>query len=182
MHNGSLCDRAAATSGRSSWRADDSVAACGNACSVCRVTQGLQAALQGGWVAEGTAAVQDAAAALVVAAALAPLPGDAILDACAAPGGKALFAAARMRDMHSAAGSPAARSRAVHSCGTVLASDISAARAGLVRQAAAAWGLSDCVAAAAADLRAVATPACAPVATSRVRAAPAMTEQCVQGL
>lgn len=41
--------------------------------------------------------VQDEAAGLVVAL-LAPRPGEAILDACAAPGGKALFIAARMRN------------------------------------------------------------------------------------
>jgi 16S rRNA methyltransferase RsmB/F len=39
--------------------------------------------------------VQDEAAGLVVAL-LDPQPGEAILDACAAPGGKTLFAAARM--------------------------------------------------------------------------------------
>ena len=40
--------------------------------------------------------VQDHAAGLVVAL-LDPQPGEAVLDACAAPGGKALYAAARMR-------------------------------------------------------------------------------------
>lgn len=39
--------------------------------------------------------VQDEAAGLVVAL-LDPQPGESILDACAAPGGKTLFAAARM--------------------------------------------------------------------------------------
>jgi 16S rRNA (cytosine967-C5)-methyltransferase len=43
----------------------------------------------------GAAAAQDDAAAAVVALA-APTPGQSLLDACAAPGGKALFAAARM--------------------------------------------------------------------------------------
>ena len=42
------------------------------------------------------AQVQDEAAGLVVAA-LDPLPGERVLDCCAAPGGKALFAAARMQ-------------------------------------------------------------------------------------
>jgi 16S rRNA (cytosine967-C5)-methyltransferase len=41
--------------------------------------------------------VQDIAAGLVVVAALDPQPGDKILDCCAAPGGKALFAASRMK-------------------------------------------------------------------------------------
>lgn len=40
--------------------------------------------------------VQDEAAGLVVAL-LAPQPGEALLDACAAPGGKTLFSAARMQ-------------------------------------------------------------------------------------
>ena len=40
--------------------------------------------------------VQDHAAGLVVAL-LDPQPGETVLDACAAPGGKALYAAARMR-------------------------------------------------------------------------------------
>lgn len=40
--------------------------------------------------------VQDESAGLVVLL-LDPQPGERILDACAAPGGKALFAAARMR-------------------------------------------------------------------------------------
>ena len=40
--------------------------------------------------------MQDHAAGLVVAL-LDPQPGEAVLDACAAPGGKALYAAARMR-------------------------------------------------------------------------------------
>jgi 16S rRNA C967 or C1407 C5-methylase (RsmB/RsmF family) len=40
--------------------------------------------------------VQDESAGLVVAL-LDPQPGEDVLDACAAPGGKALFAAARMR-------------------------------------------------------------------------------------
>ncbi len=39
--------------------------------------------------------VQDEAAGLVVSL-LDPQPGESILDACAAPGGKALFIAARM--------------------------------------------------------------------------------------
>lgn len=39
--------------------------------------------------------VQDEAAGLVVAL-LDPQPGESVLDACAAPGGKTLFAAARM--------------------------------------------------------------------------------------
>ena len=40
--------------------------------------------------------VQDESAGMIVAL-LDPQPGDRVLDACAAPGGKALFAAARMQ-------------------------------------------------------------------------------------
>lgn len=40
--------------------------------------------------------MQDVSAGLVVAA-LDPRPGETLLDACAAPGGKTLFAAARMQ-------------------------------------------------------------------------------------
>ena len=40
--------------------------------------------------------VQDESAGMVVAL-LDPQPGERVLDACAAPGGKALFAAARMQ-------------------------------------------------------------------------------------
>ena len=47
-------------------------------------------------VGEAWMQVQDHAAGLVVAL-LDPQPGEAVLDACAAPGGKALYAAARMR-------------------------------------------------------------------------------------
>ena len=40
--------------------------------------------------------VQDESAGMIVAL-LDPQPGERVLDACAAPGGKALFAAARMQ-------------------------------------------------------------------------------------
>lgn len=44
----------------------------------------------------GGVQVQDESAGMVVSL-LDPQPGERVLDACAAPGGKALFAAARMR-------------------------------------------------------------------------------------
>jgi 16S rRNA (cytosine967-C5)-methyltransferase len=61
-----------------------------------RVDSGLQALLASGAMARGEAQVQDEAAGLVVAV-LDPQPGETVLDACAAPGGKALFSAARMK-------------------------------------------------------------------------------------
>ncbi len=59
------------------------------------IESGLQAVLSSGMLIKGQAQVQDEAAGLVVAM-LDPQPGETILDCCAAPGGKTLFAAARM--------------------------------------------------------------------------------------
>jgi 16S rRNA (cytosine967-C5)-methyltransferase len=85
------------------------------------VERGLAAARAA--LAAGDAALQDEAAAAVVALA-APRPGDAVLDVCAAPGGKALFAAARMGGV-----------------GRLVARDASAARLVRVAAAAAAQGV-----------------------------------------
>lgn len=49
------------------------------------------------WLEEGWFAVQDEAAALVVRV-LDPQPGESLLDVCAAPGGKSLYAAALMEN------------------------------------------------------------------------------------
>jgi 16S rRNA (cytosine967-C5)-methyltransferase len=59
------------------------------------IESGLQAVLSAGMLTKGQAQVQDEAAGLVVAM-LDPQAGEKILDCCAAPGGKTLFAAARM--------------------------------------------------------------------------------------
>ena len=48
-----------------------------------------------GLVSEGDCVVQDEGAGMVVQV-LDPQPGESILDCCAAPGGKTLFAATRM--------------------------------------------------------------------------------------
>lgn len=48
-------------------------------------------------MSEGRCSVQDVAAGLVVALALAPQHGEDVLDCCAAPGGKALFFASLMK-------------------------------------------------------------------------------------
>ncbi len=58
-------------------------------------TQAVQGVLRSGLVGSGKAIVQDEAAALVVHV-LDPQPGETVFDVCAAPGGKALYAAARM--------------------------------------------------------------------------------------
>lgn len=105
----------------------------------------MQAVLQSGCVAEGRASVQDEAAGLVVALALRPQPHDAILDTCAAPGGKALFAAARMRrGAVAAAGAPG---------GLVVAADVSEGRLGLIDRTVELWGLQETVVTVAGDLR-----------------------------
>ena len=86
------------------------------------VERGLSAAR--GALARGDAALQDEAAAAVIALA-APAPGDALLDVCAAPGGKALFAAARMGGV-----------------GRIVARDVSGPRVARVADAAAAQGVT----------------------------------------
>lgn len=57
----------------------------------------LQPVLASGLIEQGLAVVQDESAAWVVRA-LDPRAGETVVDACAAPGGKALYAAARMGD------------------------------------------------------------------------------------
>ena len=109
------------------------------------MVSGLQAIARGGLLSAagdgGTQrwAVQDEAAGLVVTAALAPRPGEAVLDVCAAPGGKALLAASILRGD-----------------GMVVAADRSADKVEAMAQAARAQGAGGvvrCVAAAAQDLR-----------------------------
>jgi 16S rRNA (cytosine967-C5)-methyltransferase len=73
---------------------------------------------------DGWFAVQDHASAFVVRA-LDPRPGEAVLDVCAAPGGKASFAACL-----------------VEPGGRVVAADASPARVGLIRSSAARLGAS----------------------------------------
>ncbi|GAB4823591.1 hypothetical protein N2152v2_010637 [Parachlorella kessleri] len=98
-----------------------------------RVESGLQALLATGMLAQGHVQVQDEAAGLVVAM-LDPQPGHTLLDACAAPGGKTLYAAARMGGR-----------------GSILALDISAPRLQALAAMAARQGFSDIVATHAAD-------------------------------
>ena len=84
----------------------------------------LQPILRSGLLDEGTVAVQDVAAGLVVHV-LAPQPGERVLDAASAPGGKAVYAALRMGDE-----------------GEVAALDVSEAKVGLIAGAARRHGLS----------------------------------------
>ncbi|GLC35804.1 hypothetical protein PLESTB_000496000 [Pleodorina starrii] len=100
-----------------------------------RIRSGLQKLLAEGFVSDGSLFVQDESAGLVVSL-LDPQPGERLLDCCAAPGGKTLFAAARMRGR-----------------GSITALDVSAPRLGALRRAAERAGVGDMVTAHAADLR-----------------------------
>ena len=84
----------------------------------------LQAVLRAGWVDAGLCAVQDESGGLVVRL-LDPQPGETLVDACAAPGGKALYAAARMQDQ-----------------GRLIAIDIHPGRLRLAETAAVAQGIT----------------------------------------
>jgi 16S rRNA (cytosine967-C5)-methyltransferase len=84
----------------------------------------LQAVLRSDLLDKGACAVQDEAAGLVVRL-LDPQPGETIIDAAAAPGGKAVYAAIRMGDR-----------------GRVLAYDVHSTRLDLVRQAARVHGVN----------------------------------------
>lgn len=97
----------------------------------------LQPVLEAGLVARGLACVQDESAALVVHA-LDPRPGETVVDTCAAPGGKSLYAAERMRNE-----------------GRLLAFDAHPGRIGLLAGAAARLGIT-IVETATAELRALA--------------------------
>jgi len=109
------------TAERSRW-SDDAV-----------VVRRLQPVLAAGIVGDGRATVQDEAAALVVRV-LDPQPGESVLDAAAAPGGKALHAAERMGsqgrllavDMHTRRLALLERAAATHGAGIVetLAADL----------------------------------------------------------
>ncbi len=100
----------------------------------------LQPVLRGGLLESGACAVQDEAAGLVVRV-LDPQPGEVVLDAAAAPGGKAVYAALRMGNE-----------------GRVTALDVSEAKAALVREAAERQG-AGIVEAAVGDLTAWEAPA-----------------------
>ncbi|GIL43283.1 hypothetical protein Vafri_1068, partial [Volvox africanus] len=100
-----------------------------------RIRSGLQKLLAEGFVSDGSLVVQDESAGLVVSL-LDPQPDEKLLDCCAAPGGKTLFAAARMQGR-----------------GSITALDISAPRLGALRRAAELAGVSGMVNTHACDLR-----------------------------
>eukprot|EP00271_Cylindrocystis_brebissonii_P004958 TRINITY_DN16920_c0_g1_i1.p1 TRINITY_DN16920_c0_g1~~TRINITY_DN16920_c0_g1_i1.p1 ORF type:complete len:579 (-),score=115.57 TRINITY_DN16920_c0_g1_i1:276-2012(-) len=90
-----------------------------------RVESGMQAVLGAGLVADGKCSVQDESAGLVVHL-LDPQPGEFIIDCCAAPGGKALFAAALMDGQ-----------------GRLLATDVSKGRLALLQKVASNAGVGE---------------------------------------
>lgn len=98
----------------------------------------LQPLVQGGLLEDGRVAVQDESSGLVVRL-LDPQPGETVLDGCAAPGGKTVYAAARMQED-----------------GTIFATDVHEHRLQKVDEAAAAHGVAEMVTTEATDLRAVA--------------------------
>lgn len=61
-----------------------------------RLSTGMQAIIQASLLRDGLCSVQDESAGLVVAI-VDPLPGETIIDCCAAPGGKTLFMASCLR-------------------------------------------------------------------------------------
>lgn len=103
-----------------------------------RIRTGMQDVLYSGLLRDGSCNVQDESAGLVVAL-LDPQPGETLIDCCAAPGGKTLFAAARMKGI-----------------GKILAVDSNKGRALLVRQAAERQGMEKLVETISADIRHVA--------------------------
>lgn len=62
-----------------------------------RLPTGMQAIIKAGLLKEGLCSVQDESAGLVVSV-VDPQPGETIIDCCAAPGGKAVFMASRLRN------------------------------------------------------------------------------------
>ncbi|NBB75621.1 MAG: 16S rRNA (cytosine(967)-C(5))-methyltransferase RsmB [Bacteroidetes bacterium] len=97
--------------------------------------KGLQPVIAAGWMDAGQCAVQDESAGLVVRV-LDPKPGETVIDACAAPGGKTIYAALRMQAQ-----------------GTIHAVDANEARLRLVTEGAAAHGVDGMVHPVGADLR-----------------------------
>ncbi|KAH9533577.1 hypothetical protein CY35_18G059900 [Sphagnum magellanicum] len=100
-----------------------------------RVSIGMQDVLRSGLLRNGSCAVQDESAGLVVGV-VDPQPGDTVIDCCAAPGGKALFLASKMKGQ-----------------GKVVAVDVNEGRLRMLTEAAKVQGVSDIVISCHYDLR-----------------------------
>jgi 16S rRNA C967 or C1407 C5-methylase (RsmB/RsmF family) len=125
----------------------------------------MQAVLASGLLQQGILAVQDEAAGLVVAL-LDPQPGDTVLDTCAAPGSKAIYASQRMRELACQQSSDADENaqslqHILQQAGHVVALDVSPARQQLTERAVRAAGLQSSVHVAVGDLTQLANEWCA---------------------
>lgn len=100
-----------------------------------RVSTGMQDVLQAGLIRTGVCAVQDESAGLIVQL-LDPQPGEVVIDCCAAPGGKTLFIATRLKGT-----------------GKVVAVDVNKGRIRLVNDAAVEQGVNSIVKTYHGDLR-----------------------------
>ncbi|XP_026665642.1 probable ribosomal RNA small subunit methyltransferase B isoform X3 [Phoenix dactylifera] len=100
-----------------------------------RIHTGMQIVIQAGLLKDGICSVQDESAGLVVSV-VGPQPGDAIIDCCAAPGGKTLFMASCLRGK-----------------GTVMAIDINRGRLRILKEACKLLNVTNVVITTHADLR-----------------------------
>ncbi|CAD5181598.1 unnamed protein product [Musa acuminata subsp. malaccensis] len=100
-----------------------------------RLQTGMQTVIQAGLLKEGICSVQDESAGLVVSV-VNPQPGDTIVDCCAAPGGKTLFLASRLKSQ-----------------GMVLAIDVNKGRLRILKEASRSHNVNDVVTTTNADLR-----------------------------
>ncbi|XP_038986224.1 probable ribosomal RNA small subunit methyltransferase B isoform X3 [Phoenix dactylifera] len=100
-----------------------------------RIHTGMQIVIQAGLLKDGICSVQDESAGLVVSV-VGPQPGDAIIDCCAAPGGKTLFMASCLRGK-----------------GTVMAIDINRGRLRILKEACKLLNVTNVVTTTHADLR-----------------------------
>ncbi|XP_019701413.1 uncharacterized protein [Elaeis guineensis] len=100
-----------------------------------RIHTGMQIVIQAGLLKDGICSVQDESAGLVVSV-VDPQPGDTIIDCCAAPGGKTLFMASRLRGQ-----------------GMVMAIDINRGRLRILKEACKLFNVTNVVTTTHADLR-----------------------------
>ncbi|XP_068641095.1 uncharacterized protein [Aristolochia californica] len=99
-----------------------------------RIKTGMQNVIQAGLLKDGLCSVQDESAGMVVSV-VDPLPGDTIIDCCAAPGGKTLFMASCLKGQ-----------------GTVSAIDINEGRLRILKETAKLHHVDDVVTALHADV------------------------------